>query len=256
MFLLIGGILLFGFLLSFRAVSHELELARMKSDFVSTISHEFKSPLTSIRQISEMLQNKRVPSEERREKYYDILVDQSDRLSLLINNVLDFSKLEEGKRKFQFESVNLETFLEDIITTMQHRIQHEGFSIQKEIESSLPVIKIDKSAISQAIYNLIDNAIKFSGEKREIILRGYSEDGHINFSVQDFGVGIKSEDLDKIFDRFYRCGEELTRTVKGSGLGLTIVKQIVEAHGGTIEVNSEPEKGSTFTIQLPVVFES
>ena len=115
-----------------------------------------------------------------------------------------------------------------------------------------PAIEIDKSAISQAIYNLLDNAIKFSGKKREIILRGFSEDGYINISVQDFGVGIKPEDLDKIFYRFYRCGEELTRTVKGSGLGLTIVKQIVEAHGGTIEVISEPEKGSTFTIRFPI----
>ena len=237
-FFLIGGILIFGLVLSIRAVTHEFEVSRMKSDFVSTISHEFKSPLTSIRQISEMLQSDRLPSEEQRHKYYDVLVDQSERLSLLIDNILDFSKLEEGKRKLQFETVDIET--------------HEGFSIQTKMETPLPPIEIDKSAITQAISNILDNAIKFSGERKEIFLRAFAEAQHMNIAVQDFGVGMKTEDMDKIFERFYRGGDELIRTVKGSGLGLTIVKQIVEAHHGSVYVDSKPGEGCTFTIRLPL----
>jgi signal transduction histidine kinase len=252
MFFLIGGILIFGLVLSIRAVTHEFELSRMKSDFVSTISHEFKSPLTSIRQISEMLQSDRLPSDERRYKYYDVLVDQSERLSLLIDNILDFSKLEEGKRKLQFETVDIETLLKEIILTFQHRIRHEGFSIQTKMETPLPPIEIDKSAITQAISNILENAIKFSGERKEIFLRAFAEAQHMNIAVQDFGVGMKTEDMDKIFERFYRGGDELTRTVKGSGLGLTIVKQIVEAHHGSVYVDSKPGEGCTFTIRLPL----
>jgi len=224
----------------------------MKSDFVSTISHEFKSPLTSIRQISEMLQSDRLPSEERRHRYYDVLVDQSERLSLLIDNILDFSKLEEGKRKLQFETVDIETLLKEIILTFQHRTGHEGFSIQTKMDTPLPPIEIDKSAITQAISNILDNAIKFSGERKEIFLRAFAEAQHMNIAVQDFGVGMKTEDIDKIFERFYRGGDELTRTVKGSGLGLTIVKQIVEAHHGSVYVDSKPGEGCTFTIRLPL----
>jgi len=252
MFFLIGGILIFGLVLSIRAVTHELELSKMKSDFVSTISHEFKSPLTSIRQISEMLQSDRLPSEERRHKYYDVLVDQSERLSFLIDNILDFSKLEEGKRKFEFEMVDIEILLKGIVETFQHRTRHEGFSIGMKIEHPLPTIEIDRSAMTQAISNILDNAIKFSGRKKEIVLHAFQEAEYVNISVQDFGVGIKTEDMDKIFERFYRGGDELTRTVKGSGLGLTLVKQIVEAHHGSVHVDSKPGEGSTFTIKLPV----
>jgi len=252
MFLFIGGILIFGLILSIRSVTHELELARMKSDFVSTISHEFKSPLTSIRQISEMLQNDRLPSKKRRHEYYDVLVNQSERLSLLIDNILDISKLEEGKRKFHFEPVDIEILLKDVVATIHHRTHHEGFSIQMKIEEHLPTIKIDKSAIIQAITNILDNAVKFSGKKKEVILRAFKEVPYITISVQDFGVGMKAEDMDKIFERFYRGGDELTRIVKGSGLGLTIVKQIIEAHHGTIQVKSVLNKGSTFKIKLPI----
>jgi signal transduction histidine kinase len=120
------------------------------------------------------------------------------------------------------------------------------------METPLPAIEIDKSAITQAVSNILDNAIKFSGERKEIFLRAFAEAQHMNIAVQDFGVGMKTEDIDKIFERFYRGGDELTRTVKGSGLGLTIVKQIVEAHHGSVYVDSKPGEGCTFTIRLPI----
>ncbi len=252
MFLLIGGILIFGLILTVRTVSRELELARMKSDFVSTISHEFKSPLTSIRQLAEMLQSGRVPSDKRRQKYYDVLVEQSERLTLLTDNVLSFAKMEEGKKSFVFESLDVGTLLENIVSAFQDRISHENFKLELDIRESLPSISADGSSLTQAINNLIDNAIKYSGETKEVKVYTFVEGNELIIAVEDFGFGIRSEEVDKVFDRFYRGGDELTRTIKGSGLGLTLVKQIVEAHKGSISVKSELGQGSTFIIKLPL----
>ena len=252
MFLLIAGILIFGLFLTIRTVSRELELARMKSDFVSTISHEFKSPLTSIRQLAEMLHSGRVPSEERRQKYYDVLLEQSERLSLLIDNVLNFAKMEEGRKEFIFEQTDMKSLLENLVSSIQERVRHAGFDIHLEIENPLPTIMADRDAIMQAVNNLIDNAIKYSRKVKNVEVRAFKEDNSLAIIIKDFGIGIKKEDRDKIFDRFYRGGDELTRTVKGSGLGLTLVKQIVEAHKGSVQVESEPGQGSTFSIKLPL----
>jgi len=252
MFLLIGGILIFGSILTVRTVSRELELARMKSDFVSTISHEFKSPLTSIRQLAEMLQSGRIPSDERRQKYYDVLVEQSERLSLLTENVLNFARIEEGKKEFRFELVDIKAMFKDIVSPIQERVSHDGFELELKMESSLPSIQADSDSINQAVTNLIDNAIKYSGEKKRVIVRVFVEDNTLAISVRDFGVGVEKEELNRVFDRFYRGGDELTRTIKGSGLGLTLVKQIVEAHKGTVTVKSTKGQGSIFTIRLPL----
>ena len=253
MFLLIAGILISGFIFTIRNVTHELELAKMKSDFVSTISHEFKSPLTSIRQLAEMLQTGRVPSEERRQKYYDVILEQSEKLSLLIDNVLDFSRMEEGRKRFDFEVTEITLLLKNIISTFQHRIQQEGFELRFDIVEPLPLVSVDRLAITQAVNNLLDNAIKYSDKKKTIDIRTFIDNQELNISVQDYGIGIKKEDLEKIFDRFYRGGDEATRTsIKGSGLGLTLVKQIVAVHRGTVLVESKPGHGSIFTIKLPI----
>jgi signal transduction histidine kinase len=228
-----------------------MELSRMKSDFVSTVSHEFKSPLTSIRQIAEMLETGRIPSEERRQKYYEVLLEQSERLSLLTDNVLSFAKMEEGKREFVFEETDIKTLLMEIVSTIQDRVRHEGFTIELEIEDFLPPIVADVPAITQAVTNLIDNAVKYSGESKKVVVNVRVDEKDLVIDVRDFGVGIKKVELNKIFDRFYRGGDELTRTIKGSGLGLTLVKQIVEAHYGSIQVESELGKGSVFTVKLP-----
>jgi signal transduction histidine kinase len=252
MFILIAGILVFGLILTIRSLTREMELSRMKSDFVSTVSHEFKSPLTSIRQIAEMLHSGRVPSEERRQKYYDVLLEQSERLSLLTENVLSFAKMEEGKKEFVFEHVDMDSLLANIVSTIQDRVKHDGFAIEPKIEKSLQSIMADASAITQAVNNLIDNAVKYSGASKKVFVQAYNDEKSVVIEVKDFGHGIKKEEMDKIFDRFYRGGDELTRTVKGSGLGLTLVKQIVEAHKGSIQVESESGKGSVFTMRLPL----
>jgi signal transduction histidine kinase len=251
-FLLIAGILVFGLVLTLRSVSHELELARLKSDFVSTVSHEFKSPLTSIRQLAEMLQSGRVPSEERRQKYYDVLLEQSERLALLTDNILSLAKIESGRAALAFETTDIPALLAGVVTSIQERVRHEGFDIGLDIEGTLPLLSVDRTAFSQAITNLIDNAIKYSGESRKVSVRAAVEGKAAAIAVRDCGIGIRKEDLQRLFERFYRAGDELTRAVKGSGLGLTLVKEIVEAHRGTIEVESEPGRGSVFTIRLPL----
>jgi signal transduction histidine kinase len=251
-FLLIAGILIFGLILTVRTVNRELQLAKMKSDFVSTISHEFKSPLTSIRQLAEMLQTGRVPSEERRQQYYDVLLEQSERLTLLTDNVLNLARIEEGRKEYHFETVDIATLVTEIVTAIQDRVRHEGFFIEVKLEEALPPILADKAAITQAVSNLMDNAIKYSDKEKKVKVGTFVEGQNLVIAVEDFGVGIKKEEIDKVFERFYRGGDELTRTVKGSGLGLTLVKEIVEAHGGTVQVESESGKGSTFSIRLPL----
>jgi signal transduction histidine kinase len=251
-FLLIAGILVFGLILTVRTVNRELELAKMKSDFVSTISHEFKSPLTSIRQLAEMLQAGRVPSEERRKEYYDVLLEQSERLTLLTDNVLNLARIEEGRKEYQFERVDIAALVREIITTVQDRVRHEGFFIEVKLDGPLPRVWADRAAIIQAVTNLMDNAIKYSDKKKKVKVSSFVEGQNLVIAVKDFGVGIKKEEIDKVFERFYRGGDELTRTVKGSGLGLTLVKEIIEAHRGHVQVESEPGRGSTFSIRLPL----
>jgi signal transduction histidine kinase len=251
-FLLIAGILGFGLILTVRTVNRELELARMKSDFVSTISHEFKSPLTSIRQLAEMLQTGRVPSEERRQEYYDVLLEQSERLTLLTDNVLNLARIEEGRKEYQFETVDIAALVREIVTTVQDRVRHEGFFIEVKLEEPLPPVMADRAAITQALTNLMDNAIKYSDKEKKVKVSSFVEGQNLVIEVKDFGVGIKKEEIDKVFERFYRGGDELTRTVKGSGLGLTLVKEIIEAHRGHVRVESEPGRGSTFSIRLPL----
>jgi signal transduction histidine kinase len=251
-FLVIVIILAFGLFFTLQTINNEIHLSRMKSNFMSTVSHEFKSPLTSIRQLAEMLVRGRVPSTEKQQKYYETILQQSERLSHLIDNILDFSKIEEGQKVFRFENNDIIPLVSDIVGSFQEHTADEGFQISLEISEPIPHVSFDREAMEQVIHNLLDNACKYSGDSRTIELRLFLKGNKVFFSVRDYGIGIRKEDHDKIFSRFYRAGEELTQGVKGSGIGLTIVKQIVDAHHGDISVESNPDKGSIFTVMLPV----
>lgn len=250
-FIAIVVILVFGLFFTLQTVNNELQLSKMKSYFMSTVSHEFKSPLTSIRQMAEMLVNERVPSPERQHKYHTAILNQSERLSHLIENILDFSKMEEGHKVFHFEKGDITPVVKNIVESFKDHNALQGFNIGLSIPEPVPEVVFDLEAMEQVMHNLLDNACKYSGDSRDIQVQLLTKGRSVIISVKDHGIGIRKEDLDKIFSRFYRAGEELTQTVKGSGIGLTIVKQLVEAHNGTIDVESEPGKGSKFTVKLP-----
>jgi len=251
-FVVIVIILAFGLFFTLQTVNQELHLSKMKSHFMSTVSHEFKSPLTSIRQMAEMLVRGRVPSPEKQQKYYGTILQQSERLSHLIDNILDFSKMEEGQKSFRFEKTDIIPVVKEIVELFQKHTEERGFNISLTIPEPLPDVVFDREAIEQVMHNLLDNACKYSDTSRNIEVQLFPKGNNIVFSVRDYGIGIRKEDHNKIFSRFYRAGEELTQNVKGSGIGLTIVKQIVDAHHGDISVESNPDKGSIFTVKLPV----
>jgi signal transduction histidine kinase len=250
-FLLIVIGLALGLFFTMHIINKELALSKMKSDFISTVSHEFKSPLTSIRQMSEMLFNKRIKKESRKKEYYEIMLEQSERLSHLIDNILDFSKIEEGKKVFRFEKADLTELINHVTSVFKKSVANDGFLVFSFIPQRLPELQVDKEAIQQVLYNLLDNAYKYSGDSRIIEVIAESIGDSVTISVKDFGIGIPQEDQNKIFDHFYRGGNELTRSVKGSGIGLTIVKRIIEAHHGKVTLESIPGKGSTFQVTLP-----
>ncbi|MBN2415730.1 tetratricopeptide repeat-containing sensor histidine kinase [bacterium] len=252
MFILIGCLLLFGLILTYRTIHREMELTRIKTDFVAAVSHDIKNPLTSIRQLSEMLFSGRVPSDARRRQYYQVLVEQSERLKLLVNNILDYTKMDKSRNIFHFERINLAPVILKVITETQSRLLDTRCMIHANISTDLPLVRGDAVALEQALYNLVDNAVKFSGDTCRIEIQAYGTEGPVTVSVRDWGIGIPSEEQKKIFREFYRTSETKAGGVKGSGLGLTLVSQIIRAHGGTITVESRAGEGSTFTITIPV----
>jgi len=199
-----------------------------------------------------MLFSERIKTESRKKEYYAVMLEQSERLSHLIDNILDFSKIEEGKKAFRFEKIDVSEQIDHVKSVFQNSISNEGFNVSLSMPEMLPELVIDKEAIQQVIYNLLDNAYKYSGSSKNIEIVVEHTGDWVKISVKDFGVGIQREDQLKIFDRFFRGGNELTRSVKGSGIGLTIVKKIIEAHRGTVSLESTLGKGSTFIIKLPL----
>jgi signal transduction histidine kinase len=250
-FIVVLVILGFGLIFTLQTVNNKIELSKMKSSFVSTVSHELKSPLTSIRQIAEILVFKKV-SAERTEKYFTMILQQSERLSHLIENILDFSKIEAGQKQFRFEETDLAAITSDVIKTFQDRLTSTNFHIHYTCPKTVYKIQGDREALEQVLYNLIDNAVKYSGNSKIIEISLKSDYEWVELCVRDYGIGIPKDEHEKIFQQFHRVGQELTGTIKGTGIGLTIVKQIIDVHKGKIEVKSTSGEGSLFCIKLPV----
>jgi len=238
--------------LAFRTAAGEMRLSQMKGEFVSNVSHELRTPLASIRVFGEFLRLGRVAGPHKVQEYGEFIETESRRLTHLINNILDFSRIESGHKTYQFESADLRQLVRDVLRTFDVRLQHAGFDVRFSAPATLPMVSIDSEAIVQALGNLLDNAVKYSGTSRRIEVELGRRDRYVTLAVRDFGVGITKQEQNKVFDRFHRVSTGLVHDVKGSGLGLSIVNHVTQAHGGKVTVISEPGKGSKFTLHLPV----
>ena len=238
--------LLSGVCLTARAVRREWEFSRLQSDFVATVSHEFRSPLTGLRQLAELLDSGIVQSDDRRREYYRLIVQESDRLTRLVENLLDFSRLEVGRKQYRMDMIDSSRWLEEMATATRN------CRLCADIPEGLPPVHGDRDALASAVINLMDNALKYSPGQSQVLLAAHSKNGRLSISITDHGPGISLGEQARIFERFYRGGGELSRQVKGAGIGLSLVKRIVEDHGGDVSVVSHPGEGSSFTIDLKV----
>jgi signal transduction histidine kinase len=245
-------VLLFGIALTIRATDREARLAQAKSNFVSNVSHELKTPLSLISLFSEILELGRVNTEEKKTEYYRIIHHESRRLHKTINNILDFSKIEAGRKTYEFANGDMAEVIENVLSSYRYQIINGGFDVQTNMPPSLPPVLIDRDAMSQAISNLVDNAIKYSAGVKQLSITTKTLVSKLAIEIADRGIGIPHAEQAKVFEKFYRVGNGLVHDVKGSGLGLSLVKHIVEAHKGRISVESEVGKGSRFTILLPL----
>lgn len=241
-----------GIWLTYRNVSREMTLARLKSDFVANVSHELRTPLALIRLYAETLELGRLTAKEKYPEYFRIIREESERLTALINNILDFSRIEAGRKEYEFKETNLAELVHSTLESYRFQIQQNGFAFEENISSDIPPVNVDREAIARSLLNLVNNALKYSKDQKYIAVSLYRSNSSVNLEVRDRGIGISINEQEKIFEKFYRCGDPLVHNVKGSGLGLSLVRHIARAHGGDVLVESAPEKGSKFTIALPL----
>jgi len=250
--LLVVLLLISGIALILRTTNREARLAQAKSNFVANVSHELKTPLALLSLFSEILELGRVPNEEKKTEYYRIIREESLRLNKVIDNILDFSKIEAGRKTYNFAHSDMAEVIENVLSSYRYQISNSGFDIQTNIQPDLPPVLIDRDAMAQAISNLVDNAIKYSGEVKQLSIKTETLGSDLSIEIADHGIGIPRAEQARVFEKFYRVGNGLVHDVKSSGLGLSLVKHIIEAHKGTISVESDVGKGSRFTILLPL----
>ncbi len=253
--MVIGGVtilLIMGAWLIFRNIKKEVQLAQTKSDFVSNVSHEIRTPLALISMFAETLLMGRAKSEAKKMEYYDIIVKETSRLRNIVNKILNFSQIEANKKQYHKQTQSLNQIVDEVLNTYSFHLQNKGFEFSLELADYDLPINADREAITEAIINLLDNAIKYSPNEKEIVIRTARTGKYGFVSVKDIGVGIDRKKKSQIFDKFYRVTDGDIYKVQGAGLGLSIVKHIMDAHDGTIEVDSEPGKGSTFKLIFPL----
>jgi signal transduction histidine kinase len=245
--LLVGGLVL-----AYRSVSKEVALARLKADFVSNVSHELRTPLSLIRLYAETLELGRITTQDKKEEYYRIIRKESERLTALINNILDFSRIEAGRKEYDFRETDIAELVRNTLDAYRYQIEQQGFAFEQSIDPSIPAVRVDREAIARALVNLVNNALKYSSDEKFLGVKLYRANGLLKLEVVDHGIGIARREQSKIFEKFYRTGDPLVHNTKGSGLGLSLVRHITHAHGGEVEVESTPGKGSKFTLSLPL----
>lgn len=228
------------------------ELNKLKSYFVSSVSHDMKTPLTSIKMFAEMLQSSKEVNSEKAKEYLQMIEGESSRLTRLIDNVLDFSNIERGVKQYNFENISLNDIVKQTLKMMQYQLKLNKFNVKLNLAENENLIYADRVAIEEALVNLISNSIKYSKEKKLIEVKTHVKDNFMVLSVKDEGIGISPENLENIFHSFYRIDSKESQRTGGVGLGLSIVKHIMDAHNGKIEVQSEVGKGSKFSLSFPV----
>jgi signal transduction histidine kinase len=241
-----------GLYLVYSNVRREIHLSRLKSDFVANVSHELKTPLSLIRLFAETLELGRVASPEKTSQYYRVISKESQRLTQLINNILDFSRIEAGRKEYNFAPADIARIVDEVIDTYRFQIEQQGFELDVRVAKDLPEVVVDKEALGQALINLVNNAIKFSRDQKYLGLEVRQDGDRVLMTVRDRGIGVAKGELKRIFDKFYRAEDSLVHETKGSGLGLALVRHIMEAHGGEVLVESAPGRGSSFTLVLPL----
>jgi len=242
------GLILLSVYFIWRQVHHEKKLSLVKSQMISHVSHELKTPLSLIRMYTETLLLGRVETPEKKESYYRIILGECDHLHLLINNTLDFSSIEKGMKEYHFKCGNLAEVLEHLVSQYHDYFTQQGFAVCVAIDNDIPNSFFDPLAINQVFGNLLDNAIKFSPDEKKIYLALSVKEGEMKVEVTDCGIGMRPDGVAAIFAPYTR----LSSKFRGSGIGLSLVKHAVDAHGGTIQVLSKPGAGSTFIVTLPI----
>lgn len=244
-----------GGLMIVRSLNAELKLARQKTDFVSNVSHELKTPLTSIRMFSELLADGRVNDADKQRSYLNIITAEAARLTRLINNVLDFSRMESGEKKYHFQPCDLVAVVRTTVETFRPHLEANGFAFACELPDAAILVRGDADALAQVLVNLLSNAEKYSGEHKEIAVeveRRQSPLPHVEVRVLDRGTGVPRGSGEKIFEKFYRAHDSLSSGIQGSGLGLTLARQIARAHGGDVAYEARSGGGSVFILRLPL----
>ncbi len=238
--------------LLYRDVQRESNLAALRSQFVSSVSHELKTPIASIRAFAELLEMGRARNDHERGEYVRTILGESERLSRLVSGVLEFSRMEQGKRVYRLQPVSLEDVLSSAARALEYSLGQGGFTLRIDTDPAVPKITADRDALEQAVLNLLSNAMKYSADDRRIQLSLGLEQGNAVIRVRDHGIGIPLEEQARIFERFHRAPDSAARNIPGTGLGLALVDHIVKAHGGRVAVESQPGQGSTFSILLPI----
>jgi signal transduction histidine kinase len=254
-YIILGGLSLLmagGIFLTYRSVNKEVALAKLKSDFVSNVSHELRTPLSLIRLYAETLEMGRLLNPEKYQEYYRIIRKESERLTALINNILDFSRIEAGRKEYELRETDLAELVRTTLDSYRYQIEQHGFAFEQSIEEDLPKVEVDREAIARSLLNLVNNAVKYSSKDKYLRVNVYRSNGNVNMEVVDHGIGIPRAEQNKIFEKFYRASDPLVHNTKGSGLGLSLVRHVIDAHGGQVSVDSAPGRGSKFTIILPV----
>lgn len=232
-------------------VGRQMKLTRLKNDLVATVSHELKTPLSSMRMLVDTLLDGHYQDKQKTREYLQLIDKENTRLSRLIDNFLTFSRMERNKRSFEFTEAKPADIASAALEAIREKFESAGFRLEVDIAPDLPSVIADPDAMVTVVLNLLDNAYKYSADDKHVILRAYQKNDAVCFEVEDRGIGLSRRATQKVFDRFYQVDQRLSRKVEGCGLGLSIVKFIVAAHGGSIAVASQPGQGSKFAVQLP-----